>query len=799
MKEEPDFRGEPEADNCYGVYFPSQPALRAHEFEPNANPDEAYTIEVTVKRLNSEGEINVPYEMEADELVSADEIIFKDGQLETSFNIVLSSKAEISKTYNCYINIADPQYSLVYSNDYFAGMSLSFTILKWNALKGSAGEKYGYWRDDFITGYMSWPTFDSEEVVIEERADMEGYFRLSNVYTAKYTYKLLEPLGVGGAEADYAAFCDPEAKIIIDATDPEKVIIPLQRIGLDLTELGASDIYIASYTNDYFTDIEPTENLYGSYDEESGMIEFPKNSILMYFLDVWYYANTKGLFRVLMPGFEPIDHSVRYEPGIAEEGKIEIAYSFGTNVREAKYAVYEGSLSASQAKNKAKEIHSDSNAGKLSSNQGIIEIDDLTKTGVYTLVSANYSNLGNVAGGEYADYSYVEFKYVALGDSMPLNLDLELITTDRNSHLGYTSKNSLEIYIKGENITKAYAILVEGDHTSESSEYLVGTYFEPYIENNSLAEFNEELLSLLNGSGYSDLYSGLVPGTEYTLMVYASNGYAMELETVLGKTGGVYDIRYDSFEYDEDLSKSDLKPAKISDLVGTYDYYAYDLLSDRPVERVKVGTVRITSPREGVVFVIGLMGDAVNQTELPSDRLNCIHDAGKKGEAGYIRLTSEPYSSTDDDGNWLPYYYMYDGNLPLPLAPAYVGSYFNMQTVLTMGLVSSADQLLLAGVVEGADGSKAIAFADSYQYASYGYSFSGISLAAYDSNYMNPLMVFSAYDEPLLLPQGSNLDELTRSSAPRERKVRVYTELAGFNKSKQSLKLENISTPNKLR
>ena len=55
-KEEAYEFGPKEADNCYGVYFPTQDASGSHVY----NPTQDKSVEITLKRTNTKGAITVP-------------------------------------------------------------------------------------------------------------------------------------------------------------------------------------------------------------------------------------------------------------------------------------------------------------------------------------------------------------------------------------------------------------------------------------------------------------------------------------------------------------------------------------------------------------------------------------------------------------------------------------------------------------------------------------------------------------------------------------------------------------------
>ncbi len=817
VKEDVYVEGTPDLENCYGVYFPSQEALdEAWDFAPvvvtedegegsegteggegsdtaaKAGDDEAGTgdssegdegipadpsphkMTFTVKRLKSEGAINVPYTISPADVFTGTEIKFEDGQTETTFDVYFSNDASVGVTYECHETIEDPEYALTYSADYKPAMIAEAILIKWNRVYGPNGEEYGYWRDDFATAYFGYSTGYSDEVIFEERDDKPGYYRLTNIYTAKYVWKLFSGLLASYTTEDKLVeeeWCDPETPIYLDATNPEKVFFEGVMANFCVNTIG-----FASPVQKNFV-LDPSEEVWGTFDAATGTFSFPKNGVWCCNVysngTFWVEGNTNGLFDLKYPGFSPIDYSVELEPNHTSGGEVGIDYKFGADVSMIKYAVYEGALTAAQAEAKADELAKAEDADVAYVPEGTLTVSG-TETGMYTLVTANYctNRVDEREPDEYVDFSYTTFSFLKNADDMPVALTAEFTATDKYASLGYTSENSLEIYLAGQNIEDVYVYVERGNLSAESKDDLVA-YMESMIadEDDPLEPLDDEDLAAVNAEGYADLNADLVPGTAYTLLVYADNGYMKDLFVKTATTAGEYNIIYETF------SSADVEFMPLNYFAGAYDYYAVDMLSDKGV-REKIGEVNISMTEQGYVMIEGLMGPAAAQAGLESDAI--------------AYAPALPYYGNPEkpDSDWSMAYLMsmptmfqqtYDGyaHLELPLAVAYWGTSAAGKSLFNYVHdwdYASQETLMLAGLVYGADDTMGIAFVNSGMYAKLDNpDYTGFGLAAFNTNMEgSPLKVFSAYDCPLLLPKAPESASMLQSERKAKARKNVF-------------------------
>ena len=150
----------------------------------------------------------------------------------------------------------------------------------------------GLYTEDFLAGLFNGMENLTYEVEIEESVDNPGKYRLVNPYGAAFPYN---------EEGDYDATQD--YYMVINAQDPEGVYIPSQGVGCDWG-YGEWTVYslAANYLDTGKTLAEAkTEGFCGTI--QDGVITFPVQSLLITApaLGKYYYANTYGAFKVVLP------------------------------------------------------------------------------------------------------------------------------------------------------------------------------------------------------------------------------------------------------------------------------------------------------------------------------------------------------------------------------------------------------------------------------------------------------------------------------------------------------------------
>ncbi len=597
-------KGEEENENTYGVYFPSQTSPTTVELEPSETTEVTYRV----RRTNSLDEITVPVEITVSEdgIFDIEPIHFNAGSDETTFKVSFPG-AEVGTTYSCTIAVTDPQYVKIYSP---REKSLSFTVVRagWNLVTGAGGATKGKWKDDIIGDVFTLNTSSFTrnpeiEVEIYERDDMKGYYRMK-VYGGKTFLNAL----AGGA-GDVSVADNTDAYTYVDARDPEKVYLPLQKTGLTFST-SYGEISFGSYVPENFS-MDETAAQYGAL--KDGIITFPVSSIMftMASMSGYYTVNTNGATRLVLPGYTVPDYTVTLEKSATESGDIEISLALAEDVASVKYAYFEGTLDDDSANMRAQDLD-----GGVSEFEGeITSTGTLTvqfpKTGKYTFVGCVYD-----AEGVFRDYVYISFGYVAPGDEVPVDIHFGLEGTNEYAGQGVSTDNAGKFYVYGEDIESITYGLYKTSKAQGDLEELL---------DNSGEDFTAAELQKVNDKYYSVMITGLNGNTDYRLVLRASNGYNSVVLSCDYKTTGTFnplletDYTYSSFH--------STNPSMEKVLSTSWNCYALELCDNSPRRRF-IGKVNFSSNKN-------LSGSGLEMLNV--EGLNAVeYDSGGTLLAAYI-------------------------------------------------------------------------------------------------------------------------------------------------------------------
>ncbi len=313
---------------------------------------------------------------------------------------------------------------------------------------------------------------------------------------------------------------------------------------------------------------------------EDGVITFPVNGILLWFSVTtgYYKGNSSGKLVITLPGAKVSDYKLEVKTGLSEEGVLPVQFTIGADVAKAKYKIYEGTVSSTDYESKINDVARDENAAAVTKTTTVGL--ELAKTGVYTIVTVAMDAQGNVVGN-----SFDKISYVAKGEEVPVVISAGIGSADKYVPKGFSTDNTLEVWCYGTDITEAYIAVVSlADFTSDPQAAIAKALENPV---------SEEVLEAINGEGYAAPVTGLIPGTDYKIVVVASNGYELKAiaSNATARTSGEPLPIYKDWTID-DFSE-EFTPALSEGLFGTYNMYAIDGFEETSVLRAKIAAVTI--------------------------------------------------------------------------------------------------------------------------------------------------------------------------------------------------------------
>jgi len=560
--------GVPDVEGCYGVYFPSQENTSSTLV---MNPNDPTYLTITAARTNSSGAITVPVSVTySDESVlSVTELTFADGQSESSLTLNFPDAKE-GTTYEANLTIEDPQYASRY-NDNATSCDVSFMRVAYqNYLDPATGEPA------LVTFTQTW----WGEV-------HTGYVRYYEVDGIRHCVTYDEAGDISGAADPGPGFWGSGEDIHLEFTwnaTTNYIDIPVQKVFYNTSYSADVNIYDTyAYYNvlnsNYAGSWATADDFYSKNEGQLAYRSYYDGNGGFYFYVMYYYMPGVGgwsqqKFDVtgVASGFVRVDYSTELTAGQSSEGVLPVKFSVGADVSKVKYSVLAGSLTPIQVTNAVAAIADGSEANMKEATvpadttvftEGI----SLDSTGVYTLVAVPYDKTGS-AQSDFA--ANVGFKYLKAGDeeANAVILSAALCATNKYASSGYTSENALEFWLSGADL--------ESVRLGVYSQAEVEADAEACIEDVKKSDpIKDSYLEEVNGTGWTSVMSGLTPGTQYHLIVVASNGYATDTFAATATTTGDPLPIYATYTAD-DIIESALDPTGAS-YIGEWNLYEVDL------------------------------------------------------------------------------------------------------------------------------------------------------------------------------------------------------------------------------
>ncbi|MCI5482753.1 MAG: hypothetical protein MR414_04610 [Bacteroidales bacterium] len=496
--------------DCYGVYFPAQ------ETEFVRSPEEATVITFTVAREKTDGDLIVPINVKDTSSIfniKPVNAVFEDGQSETTISFDYARIA-VGQEYLVSLSIEGDEFVSKYST---LPSNLDFTVLveKWNDLGvGTFTMNVDLW-DPFTCAVRFFQSdlnpaiyrIKMHEVLEDGTTDLI-FSEEQNTYLYLKVLKKGDKVFDNVADKDDLVFFDVFHTGIINSTYNAELLFVHPGA---LSSFTVSDWY-------YNKVIQVKE------DGSPAVIQLAPY-IFMNGIGGWSFIDQDEAIILVLPGCQLVNYSMEIEAGYSENGVLPVKFELGADVAKVKYAIYPGTLNSAQVARYAGQIADGSAEGIAALPADGIAKLTLPETGVYTVVAVSFD-----AAGEAQETATAAINYVAEGDNKDVELYSGLVATGKYGK-EYTSDNTLEYYIFGQDLVDIKIGLFEKGVLENNYEACV----EEVLASESLSE---EDIEAANTSSYVAVFKDCVPGTEYSVLAWASNGYAYAFDVASAKTTG---------------------------------------------------------------------------------------------------------------------------------------------------------------------------------------------------------------------------------------------------------------------
>jgi len=522
--------------SCYDVYFPVQDASGDHTYDPEMERTATITVSRSQEKPYINEAIKVPYVLTESEsgIFQIGDIEFASGQSETTVEVKFD-KAEIGKKYAFTLQITDPEYAAVYTSNK-TSFDFSVLIVTWEYFLNPKGEKalvefkQGYWGET-AWAYIKYYEVNGIRTCVTETQPIHFY---NEEYEGYGFYGTGENPGEG-YEWTFTWYVNEKNNV-----GGQFIELPFQPafVGSDGEIRYVSDalwyyIYDGQITADAW--LRNAKNL-GNPDGSYPCSYYDGNGGFYIYVFGHYMADKRGSWQQdydvigVAEGFVRTDYSLSLTSDYPYDGVSPIAVEAGMDVDKIKYAVYEGELTAGQAKNKEPLITDGTDASESFSDfeedeeeaikYATLEISP-EKTGLYTIVAVAYDSEGTAQ-----EVAYTTFNAVTAEDQEEYLVEVSAFTEDTPERYDdLHNYDSFAYGIKGKELTEVHlAIIPEATLSQLGSDQVIDM-----IKNNAESyAVSEDVLEQINANGgYYTVATKLAAKTTYYVIVWATNG-AME-------------------------------------------------------------------------------------------------------------------------------------------------------------------------------------------------------------------------------------------------------------------------------
>ena len=389
--------------------------------------------------------------------------------------------------------------------------------------------------NDLISSLFGIDPYVEVEVNIYEHKSQPGYYKIEDPWTPSIA------LGFGDSSVE-GGIATTHADFFIDASNPKEVVFAQQALGIDL---GYGDMIVESGYPRYM------DAAAGAGTLEEGVITFPTKGCIFAmpgYSSSAYYANTGGLFRIVLPGVDIADYSLAVEydgMDVAADNKTTTAkfkFTYGDDVTGIKYMIVEGNIEADPT-----EALNTLFAG---TSEAILSVEDFEKgakvvgvkagmeRGSYTIVAAPADKSGELRAKSAV---VKQFYFMGLGETIDTTCQAEaamVLPSEFNPALvaQYPDQTSLIAVMSGTEIKSVAYYL----NTTEIIATWTGTPEELVAEYGS--ELPAQYLENVNSEdGFATPFTKRASDTEYGLIVVFTNTYGESKTVVATKKTAAYE------------------------------------------------------------------------------------------------------------------------------------------------------------------------------------------------------------------------------------------------------------------
>ena len=495
------------------VYFPSDVQTEYTIGE------EVTSITIDVRRIDKNGSLTVPVlvdasaleENSADLFTFPDAVIFKDGEDKAEYTVAFNRSELVDGTeYNFALLLNDEKNVTPYGNRI---INLSVSPWPWEYM-GT-----GKYRDDYYTAFYNAGNVEID-VEIHKHKSREGVYMVEEMYG----WDFLTTFFGGSQAAIEAQYCTyTPTNIIINCSNPAQVYIPGQQTGIVDVDPEYGACLIGS-----------PKDVYGTL--VNGVITFPVKGLILQCNKGGYYSNTKGMFRILLPGAEVTDYSLsatytgmRVNPDNTVANAV-LDFNYGADVTGISYVFVSGDVTADPSEavksivdGTAENIYTVDN---ITVGGGTASIEAELEAGSYTVVAVPMDKAGAPVETEAAA-TWFYFHGIGGGSEVP-ECDMDVKTYNVSAYnpaltAQYPDHSALIYEITGSELKSLRIYLnktavVESIPAQGLTEEFVITEYGRDLSEDFVAQVNT------NGSNANVSY-GLDPETSYTILVLATNEY----------------------------------------------------------------------------------------------------------------------------------------------------------------------------------------------------------------------------------------------------------------------------------